>query len=66
MTAQYDERMALPAIKRDDLGYPEPLSRGLLARWVKKAWGKIDGKVVCSSWEKAGLLLPLDGSGDEA
>ena len=27
---------------------------------------KIDGKVVRSSWEKAGLLLPLNGSGDDA
>ena len=66
MTALHDQHMASPAIKRDDRGYPEPPSRGLLAQWVKKAWDKIDGKVVCSSWEKAGLLLPLDGSGDEA
>ena len=35
-------------------------------KWVKKACDKIDGKVVRSSWEKAGLILPLDGSGNEA
>ena len=58
--------MASHDIKRDDRRYPEPPSRGLLTQWVKKAWDKIDGKVVRSSREKAGLLLPLDGSGDEA
>ena len=66
MTALYDEHMASPNIKRDDRGYPEPPSRGRLAQWVKKAWDQIDGKVVLSSWGKAGLLLPLDGSGDDA
>ena len=58
--------MASPGIKRDGRGSPKPPSRGLLTQWVKKAWDKIDGKVVRSSWEKVGLILPLDGSGGEA
>ena len=49
MTSLYDQHMASPAIKRDDRGYPEPPSRELLAQWVKKAWRKVDGKVVRSS-----------------
>eukprot|EP00904_Undaria_pinnatifida_P012302 jgi/Undpi1/8201/HiC_scaffold_25.g10671.m1 len=57
--------MASPATN-DDRGNPEPLSTGLLAQWVKTSWDKTDGKLVCSSWEKAGLLLLLDGSGKEA
>lgn len=65
MTALYGKHMASPAIKHDDRGYPETAFRGLLAQWDKKAWDEVDGKVVCSSWEKAGVLLPFDGSGDD-
>ena len=63
--ALYDQNMALPAIN-DDRGYPEPLSTGLLAQWVKTSWDKTDEKLICSSWEKAGLLFLLDGSGKKA
>ena len=66
MTALYDEHMASPNIKGDDYGYPEPPSRGRLAKWVTKSWDQIDGTVVLLSWGKSGLLLPLDGSGDDA
>ena len=65
-TALYDEHMASQAIKRDDCGYLEPSSRGLLAQLVRMAWDKIDGNIVCSSCEKAGLLVPSDSSGDKA
>ena len=65
-TSLYDQHMASPAIKPDGCGYPQPPFRGLLAQRVKKPWDKIDGKVVRSSWKKVGLLLLLDGSGDEA
>ena len=41
MTALYDQCMASPAIKRDNRGYTEPPSRGLLAQWVKKAWNNL-------------------------
>ena len=36
-TSLYDQHMASPAIKRDDCGYPEPPSRGLLAQWLHVA-----------------------------
>ena len=49
ITSLHNHHMASPAIKRDDCGYPEPPSRGLLAQWLHVAWDEIDDKVVRSS-----------------
>lgn len=65
MSRLYDDHMASNA-KRNANGYPEPPSRGLVAQWVKKSWDAVTAKDIKASWEKAGLLLPFDGSGDEA
>lgn len=66
MSRLYDDHMASPGLTRDSRGYPEPPSRGLLAQWVKKAWGAVDANSIRSRWKKAGLLLAVDGSGDAA
>lgn len=50
---------------REDNGYPESPSRGLVAQWVAKAWEAVDKDTILRSWKKCGLMLPLDGSGDE-
>ena len=62
----YDDHMASKDAKRDERGYPEAPSRGLVAQWVKKAWDALTADEIRSSWRKAGLLLPFDGSEDEA
>ena len=66
MARLYDDHMASKDVTRNDRGYPEPPSRGLVAQWVKKAWDALTPDEVRSSWRKAGLLLPFDGSEDEA
>ncbi|CAB1110883.1 unnamed protein product [Ectocarpus sp. CCAP 1310/34] len=62
----YDDHMASKDVTRNDRGYPEPRPRGLVAQWVTKSWDALTADEIRSSWRKAGLLLPLDGSGDEA
>ncbi|CAB1119062.1 unnamed protein product [Ectocarpus sp. CCAP 1310/34] len=66
MSRLYDDHMASPHVKRGDHGYPEAPSRGLVAQWVKKSWDALTADEVRASWRKAGLLLPFDGSEDEA
>lgn len=66
MSSLYDDHMASKDVTRNDRGYPEPPSRGLVAQWVKKAWDALTADEIRSSWRKAGLLLPVDGSEDEA
>lgn len=66
MSRLYDDHMASNNVTRNDRGYPEPPSRGLVAQWVKKAWDALTPDEIRSSWRKAGLLLPFDGSEDEA
>ncbi|CAB1096250.1 unnamed protein product [Ectocarpus sp. CCAP 1310/34] len=58
--------MASEDVTRNYRGYPEPPSRGLVAQWVKKAWDALTADEIRSSWRKAGLLPPFDGSEDEA
>lgn len=65
MSDSYDDHMADNAARNVRSGYPEPPSRALLAQWVKKAWDGVDAESIRSSWRKAGLLLPFDGSGDK-
>ncbi|CAB1104961.1 unnamed protein product [Ectocarpus sp. CCAP 1310/34] len=62
----YDDHMASTDAMRNDRGYTEPPSRGLLAQWVNKAWDKVDPESIRSSWRKAGMTLALDGSKDKA
>ncbi|CAB1113388.1 unnamed protein product [Ectocarpus sp. CCAP 1310/34] len=66
MSRLYDDHMASTDAVRNDRGYPEPPSRGLLAQWVKKAWDEVDPESIGSSWRKAGMTLAFDGSEDEA
>lgn len=66
MTALYDQHMASPASSATTAATRSPPSRRLLVQWVKTSSDKIDGVTVCSSWLKAGLFLPVDGSGNEA
>ena len=33
---------------------------------MKKSWDALSADDICASWKKAGLLLPFDGSEDEA
>ena len=66
MSRLYDDRMASPEVGRDKNGYPEAPSRGLLAQWVKKSRDALRADDIRASWKKAGLLLPFDGSEDEA
>ncbi|CAB1099205.1 unnamed protein product [Ectocarpus sp. CCAP 1310/34] len=66
MSRLYDHHMASPHVKRGDHGYPEAPSRGLVEQWVKKSWEALTADEVRASWRKAGLLLPFDGSEDEA
>lgn len=66
MSRLYDDYMASDKAVRNDRGYPDPPSRGLLAQWVKTAWDEVDPESIRSSWKKAGLCLPFDGSEDEA
>ncbi|CAB1121158.1 unnamed protein product [Ectocarpus sp. CCAP 1310/34] len=66
MSRLYDDHMASKDVTRDDRGYPKPPSRGLVAQWVKKARDALTADEIRSSWRKAGLLLPFDGSEDEA
>ena len=62
----YDDHMASPGLTRDSRGCPEPPTRGLLAQWVKTAWGAVDADSIRSSWKKAGLLFAVDVSGHAA
>eukprot|EP00903_Cladosiphon_okamuranus_P012229 g11469.t1 len=64
MSRLYDDHMASKDVTRKDRGYPEPPSRGLVAQWVKKAWDALTADEIRSSWR--GLVLPVDGSKDEA
>ncbi|CAB1109976.1 unnamed protein product [Ectocarpus sp. CCAP 1310/34] len=66
MSRLYDDHMASTDAVRNDRGYPEPPSRGLLAQWVKKAWDEVYTESIRSSWRKAGMTLAFDGSEDEA
>ena len=66
MSRLYDDHMASTDAVRNDRGYPDPPSRGLLAQWVKKAWDEVDPESIRSSWRKAGMTLAFDGSEDEA
>lgn len=66
MQGLYQDHVASPDCARNNGGYPCPPSRGLLAQWVKKSWDDVDADSIRSSWNLAGLLLPFDGSGDEA
>ena len=38
----------------------------MVAQWVKKSWDALTADEIRSSWRKAGLLLPFDGSDTEA
>ncbi|CAB1098020.1 unnamed protein product [Ectocarpus sp. CCAP 1310/34] len=65
MSRLHDDHMTSDKVVRNDRGYPDPPSRGLLAQWVKKAWDDVDPESIRSSWKKAGMCLPFDGSEDE-
>lgn len=66
MSRLYDDHMASKDVNRDEHGYPEAPSSGLLAQWIKKSWDALTADDMRSSWRKAGVLLPFDGSEDEA
>ncbi|CAB1113687.1 unnamed protein product [Ectocarpus sp. CCAP 1310/34] len=66
MSRPYDNHMASTDAMRNDRGYLDPPSRGLLAQWVKKAWNEVDPESIRSSWRKAGMTLAFDGSEEEA
>ena len=66
MSRLCDDHMASNDAQRNEHGYPETPSRGLVAQWVKKSWDALTADDIRPSFKKAGLLLPFDGSEDEA
>ena len=65
MSRPHDDHMASSDVRRNEQGYPEAPSRGLLTQWVTRSWDALTADDIRTSFKKAGLLPPF-GSEDKA
>ena len=67
MSRLYDDHMtSKDVVTCNEHGYSEAPLRGSVAPRVKRSWDAWIADEIRWSWRKAGLLLPFDGSEDEA